>query len=80
MIVKVVTGHRYLGGFIGDSESEKGLLTRKVTGWTELVETLVGVSRKHPQSAYSGLHKSLQREWAFVQQVTPGIGNAFGPV
>ena len=32
------------------------------------------------QTAYAGLHKSLQQEWAFVQQVTPGIGNAFGPV
>ena len=39
-----------------------------------------GVARKHPQSAYAGLQKSLQQEWAFVQHVNPGIGNAFGPV
>ena len=44
------------------------------------METLAGISRKHPQSAYAGLQKSLQQEWAFVQQVTLGIGNAFGPV
>ena len=38
------------------------------------------VARKHPQSAYAGLQKSLQQEWEFVQQVTPGIGDAFGTV
>ena len=43
------------------------------------METLAGVSRKHPQSAYAGLQKSLQQEWAFVHRVTPGIGDAFGP-
>ena len=55
-------------------------MASKITGWSESVEILAGVYRKHPQSAYSGLRKSLQQEWAFVQQVTPGIGNAFGPV
>ena len=52
----------------------------KVEGWSESVETLAGVSCKHPQSVYSRLQKSIQQEWAFVQQVTPGIGDAFGPV
>ena len=52
----------------------------KITGWADYVETLVGVSRKHPQYAYSELQKSLQQEWAFVQRVTLGIGNTFGPM
>ena len=52
----------------------------KVAGWTESMETLAGVSRNHPQSAYAGLHKSLQQDWEFGRQVTPGIGDAFGPV
>ena len=80
MGIKVVTGHRYLGGFIGDSKAEKRWLAGKVTGWTELVETLARVSRKHLQSAYTGLQKSLQQEWAFVKRFTPSIGDALGPV
>ena len=40
----------------------------------------MGEVRKHPQSAYSGLQNSLQQEWAFVQQVTPSIGDTFSPV
>ena len=55
-------------------------LADKIMGWAESVETLAGVSRKHPQSAYAGLQKSLHQEWAFLQQVTPCIGDAFGPV
>ena len=42
--------------------------------------TLAGLSRKHPQSAYAGLNNSIQKEWAFVQRVTPGIEDVFGPV
>ena len=49
-------------------------------GWAESVRTLSGVARKHPQSAYAGLKKSLQQEWVFMQRVTLGIGDAFGTV
>ena len=51
----------------------------KITGWAESVEALAGVYRKQLQSAYAGLQKSLYQECAFVQRVTPGIGDAFGP-
>ena len=55
-------------------------MAAKIKGWTESVDILTGVSQKHPQSAYEGLQKSLQQEWAFVQRVTPGVSDAFGPV
>ena len=55
-------------------------MAENIKGWSESVEILSGVSRKHPQSAYTGLQKSLQQEWEFVLRVTPGIGDAFGPV
>ena len=44
------------------------------------METLAGDSRMNPQSTYAGLQKSLQKEWAFTQWVTPGIGDAVIPV
>ena len=44
------------------------------------METLEEVSHKHPQSSYDRQQKSLHQDWAFVQQVTPGIGDAFGPL
>ena len=41
------------------------------------MKTLLGVAYKHPQTAYTGMQKSIQQEWVFVHQVTPGIGNDF---
>ena len=76
----VMMGHSYLGGFLGDAAVEREWLEKKVQGWKELVSILAGVALKHPQSAYAGLQNSLQHELAFVQRVTPGVGEAFGPV
>ena len=61
MGLKFVTGRSYLGGFIREGEAKKMFLADKVAGWAESLEILVGVSRKHPQSAYAGLQKSLQQ-------------------
>ena len=60
MGIQVVTGSRYLGGYVGERETEGQWLQEKVEGWDESVRTLTGVARKHPQSAYAGLQKSLQ--------------------
>ena len=76
----MVMGHRYLGGYTRDREVEGSWSAAKIKGWTESVAILSGVTRKHPQYAYAGLQKSLQKEWAFVQRVTPGVSNSFGPV
>ena len=80
MGLHIVTGRRYLGGFIGDGAAEKSWLSGKVEVWADSVGNLAGVACKQPQSDYAGMQKSLQQDWAFVQQVTPGIGDAFGLV
>ena len=49
MGLKGATGRRYLGGFIGKREPDKSWKAGKVVGWTESVETLAGISHKHPQ-------------------------------
>ena len=66
MGIAVVTGTRYLGGFVGDWDSETKWLYEKVQEWAELDMTLLGVARKHQKSAYAGLQKSLQQEWEFL--------------
>ena len=60
MGIQVATGHRYLGGFIGDMDMEKRWLSENITGWADSVETLNTVSRKHLQSAYAKLQKPPQ--------------------
>ena len=80
MGIKVITESRYPGFFFRYMEADDSWMAKKVQGWKESVETLLGVSRKQPQSTYAGLKKSLKQEWSFVHQVTPNIGDAFGPV
>ena len=48
MVMKIVTGSHYLGGFIGERSDKDRWLAEKVQGWTELVKTLSGVACKHP--------------------------------
>ena len=57
MGVKIVTGSRYLGGFVGDRAAEDIWMAEKVQGWAESVKTLAAVARKHQQYAYAGLQK-----------------------
>ena len=68
MGLHIVTGSRYLGGFIRDGEAKKICLAGKFEGQAESVGTLAGVALKHLQSAYAALRKSLQQEWAFMQR------------
>ena len=63
-----------------ETQKRKRVATGKLQGWAESVVFFAGVAHKHPQSAYAGPKNSLQQEWAFVQTVTPGFGNAFGPL
>ena len=46
--IRVVTGHPYLGGFIGDADAERDWLREKIQGWWESVKVLAGVAHKHP--------------------------------
>jgi hypothetical protein len=73
----VVTGHRYLGGFLGANEDLQAWLKDKASTWEHAVGELAGIAPKYPQTAYTGLQKSLQNEWQFVQCVKPGIGDHF---
>ena len=57
--ISMVTGHRYLGGFIGDAAAEREWLKENVQGWMESVSILEGVAHKHPQYPYAGLQNSL---------------------
>ena len=72
MGVLVITVSRYLGSFIGDTDAEKDWITEKVMGWMKSV--MDGVARRYPQTAYTGIQESLQKEWDFVQHITPGFG------
>ena len=58
-----MTGHRYLGGFVGCADSEKQFITKKVNDWIDAVSKLAKIANDFPQAAYSGMQRSLQQDW-----------------
>ena len=78
--VKVVSGQRFLGSFIGDQEGTCEYVEQKVQLWVRCVEKLAKAAESQPQAAQAALTKSLQFEWAYLQRVIPNCAEAFAPL
>ena len=57
--LQIVTERRYLEGFLGSKAARDQFFGEKVYGWRDSVATLAGLARRHPQTTYVGLQKSL---------------------
>ena len=66
-----------MGGFIGDDDTRLEWIGERVGAWEMAIIDLASIADKFPQSVYSGLQRSLQQEWQFLQRVTNGIGSEF---
>ena len=56
-------------------------MEKKISEWTFAVERLAMVAtKKNPQAAFTGLSKSLQHQWTYLQRVIPDIGPLFAPL
>ena len=74
--VNVVTGHRFLGGFIGDERGTTSYVKSKVQEWSHHIELLSTIAKTQPQAAFITLTKSLQHEWTFIQRVIRDNGSS----
>ena len=78
---KISSGHRFLGGFIGDTSSRDEYVSSKIADWVHGAKELAAVARlKYPHAAYTGITKCLQHKWNFTQRVIPGVDNLFKPL
>ena len=78
--IRVVTGRRFLGGFIGGKEDVHQWLKQKIESWIGSVKKISNVAKTQPQAAFTGFTKSLQAEWAFIQQVMVDSEENFCPL
>ena len=53
--IQVVTGHRFLGGFLGSRSERDEYVMSKVCKWVEHVDVLAGAAVTQPQLAYAAL-------------------------
>ena len=78
--LRISSGTRYLGGFLGDPAAFLPWLTAKVQTWAAAVDTLAAACALFPQSAYCGLQKSLQMEWQCVQRTNECTATSFAAI
>ena len=75
--IKVVTGQRFLGGFIGTASDVECWLQGKIASWVAAVEKMSHVAIHEPQAAFVAFSKSIQNEWLFIQRVVSNCQLAF---
>ena len=75
--IQVVTSHRFLGGFLGDTSARDEFVSCKVRQWVSDVIHLAQLAVPQPQAAFAALTKCLQGEWVYLQRVIPGCGSLF---
>ena len=73
----MVTGHRFLGGFIGSHSERDEYVMSKVCRWVEHVDVLAKAAVTQPQLAYAAFSRSLQHEWTFLLRVVLQCGLLF---
>jgi len=76
--VQVVTGHRFLRGFIGSLSARDDYVLFKVYRWAGHINVLADVALTQLQLAYAALVHSLQHEWTFLLCVIPHCGPLLG--
>jgi hypothetical protein len=69
-----------LGGLIDEGDEREKWIDVKLATWLDYIQQLARVAGTYPQSAYVGMHNSVQVEWTFVQGVVREIGDNFSVI
>ena len=86
--VCIVSGHRYLGGFIGDLNQRNAFVQMKANNWVKHVCVFSDIAAAQPQLAYVTVARSLQHKWtlyfldcgALFQNLEIALASSFFPV
>ncbi len=76
----MVTGHRYLGSFIGTREEQEHFVDLKAKEWETCVKKMSSAAEQYPHESLTAFNRSLQHEWGFVSSVIPECVNQMSAV
>ena len=74
---KMLTGARYIGGYIADDKSKRYWLRERTLIWEKNIGAIRKTMGKYPQESYATVACAIQPEWIFLQRVTWYTGDAF---
>ena len=78
--MKIVTGKRYLGGFLGDKTTMKEFVHEKIKNWQAKIQLLSAAANFCPHGIFSVFTKSVQAEWIFLMRVVQGCDEFLKPL
>ncbi|KAF6209915.1 hypothetical protein GE061_015669 [Apolygus lucorum] len=78
--ITVVTGHRFLGGYVGQPEGKQQFVEAKVQDWVQQVEKLSEAGVHQPQAAHAVFCKSAQFRWQYLQRVIASREEEYYPL
>ena len=78
--IRVVSGGRFLGGYIGESGLTADFVSEKAQLWSRCMQHLSDVAISQLQAAHAALARSLQFEWCHLQRVLPDCATLFTPL
>ncbi|CEM38072.1 unnamed protein product [Vitrella brassicaformis CCMP3155] len=78
--MQIVTGKRFLGGYVGDEEGTAAFLCEKVEGWVHGVRALTSAARNFSHTAHAAMTRSLQMELDYVFRVVLTDESALSPL
>jgi len=78
--VRVVSGSRFLGGFVGEKSLAADFVSNKVKVRCNCIQQLSDVDIVEPQASFAALARSLQFEWNHTQWVVLECGSLFAPL
>ena len=68
--VRICTGRKYLGAFIGDDlGGKRQYLQSKFEKFSDMVDKISTIAQSEPHAAYSGYVVSIQGKWGYLQRV-----------
>ena len=80
LTLNFVSGSWYLGAYLSPQEELEAWVKPQVEAWAHGVIVLGKISRRHPQSAYTGLGMSLKLKWQYLKRTVPRVGTLMGPI
>jgi hypothetical protein len=80
LAVKVVTGARFLGGFIGEESKCRAYVETKTKEWAAMTGKLADIAELQPQAAYTAFRLSLSAQWSYLLRVVPDAHKEMQPL
>ena len=74
----IVSGHRYLGGFVGDQTELAKYVRSRVIKWSSQINAVTQAAASFPHEAFSAISRSNQSKWSFLTRVVPDAGQFLG--